>query len=141
MSKTSWNLLLWKLLLLSLSQLLLSEMILSQLSLLQLIAVFLVIKVGVKALSIVAFYAYLLEKKNFVMLVSSVREENCNSIVNTHDSKQEDKEGTRVIVIHLHESLPVHGYEEQVTAAHDEVDQNGAEMHCGKGRVDHPEVD
>ena len=87
MSKTSWNLLLWKLLLLSLSQLLLSEMILSQLSLLQLIAVFLVIKVGVKALSIVAFNAYLLEKKNFVMLVSSVREENCNSIVNTHDSE------------------------------------------------------
>ena len=74
------------------------------------------------------------------MLVSSVREENCNSIVNTHDSEQEDKERTRVIVIHLHESLPVHGYEEQVKTAHNEVDQNGAEMHCGKGRVDHPEV-
>jgi hypothetical protein len=139
MSKTSWNLLLWKLLLLTLSQLLLSEMILSQLSLLKLISVLLVIKVGVKAL-IVAFNAYLLEKKNFVMGVSSVREENCNSIVNTHDCEQEDKEGTRVIVIHLHESLPIHGYEEQVKAAHDEVDQNGAEMHCRKGRVDHPEV-
>ena len=91
-------------------------------------------------MSVISFNTYLLEKQNLVMRVSSIGEENCNYIVNAHDSKQEDKEGTRGIVIHLHESLPVYCDEEQVKAAHDKVDKNATEMHSSKGRVDNPQV-
>ena len=42
------------------------------------------------------------------MLVGFVRIYDGDSVVDSHDSEEEDKKGTGVVVVHLHEPLPIH---------------------------------
>jgi hypothetical protein len=67
------------------------------------------------------------------MSVGLVRVNACDHVVNGHDSEQKDQEGTAVVVVQFHKSLPVHCYEQKVKGAHYQVYQDTAEMHSRIG--------